>query len=87
MAAHIWLCCVVVCQCSQEVVMPVQELSIPGVESCRRSSEDTSSSSTVSRSGRGFMVGFLPLGCSLICSVGTGVADCSVCLGLDVVLG
>lgn len=66
--------------------MPVQELSIPGVESCRRSSEDTSSSSTVFRSGRGFLVGFLPFHCSLICFVGTGVADCSVCLGLDVVL-
>ena len=51
------LCCVVALQCSQEAVTPVQELSIPRVVSCRRSSEDTSSSSTASRSGRGFFAG------------------------------
>lgn len=33
------------------------------------------------------LLGFLTSDCSLICFVGIGVASCSVCLGLDVVLG
>ncbi|XP_054671295.1 WD repeat-containing protein 86 isoform X2 [Grus americana] len=46
---------------SREVGMPVQELSIPRAVSCRRSFEDTSSSSTASRSGRSFFAGIFSL--------------------------